>query len=76
MSLDPLACAICACILKDVRVNVYKWVSVVQMVMCEAAIVLQSKSIKLCRDVATAPNLSLTTDHMFLSCSLDFGHFQ
>ena len=31
---------------------------------------------KLFRDVATGPNLSLTTDHMFLSCSLDFGGIQ
>ena len=43
------------------------------MVMCEAAIVLQSKSIKL---VATGPNLSLPTDHMFLSHSMDFGGIQ
>ena len=42
------------------------------MVVCEVAIVLQSKSIKLFRDVATGPNLSLTTDHMCLSHSLDF----
>ena len=32
------------------------------MVVCEAAIVLQSESIKLFRDAATGPNLSLTTD--------------
>ena len=44
--------------------------------MCEAAIVLQSKSIKLFSDVATGPNLSLTTDHMYLSHSLDFGGIQ
>ena len=49
----------------------YKWVSVVHRVMREAAIVLQSKSIKLFRYVATGPDLSLTAGHMFLSCSLD-----
>ena len=68
MSLDLLAHALCACILKDERVNACKWVSVV---MCEVAIVLQSKSIKLFRDVATGPNLSLTTNHTSLLCSLD-----
>ena len=46
VSLDVLACAICACIFKDEGVNVYKWVSVVHMMVCEVAIVLQSKSIK------------------------------
>ena len=53
-----------------------KWLSVVHMVMCEVAIVLHSKSIKLFRDAATGPNLSLTTDHMCLSHSLDFGCIQ
>ena len=38
----------------------------------ESAIVLQSKYIKLFRDVATGPNLSLTC----LSCSLNFGGIQ
>ena len=61
MSLDLLAHVLCACIFKDERVIVYKWVSVV---MCEVASVLQSKSIKLLRDVATGPILSLTKDHM------------
>ena len=42
----------------------------------KAAIVLQSKSIKLFRDAATGPNLSLTTDHIYLSCSLEFGCIQ
>ena len=36
----------------------------VVVVLCEVAIVLQSKSIKLFRDSATGPNLSLTTAHM------------
>ena len=62
--------------LQNERVIVYRWVSVVHLVMCEVAIVLQSKSIKLFRDVATGPNVSLTTDHMFLSHSLDFGGIQ
>ena len=57
-------------------VIVFKWLSVVHMVECEAAIVLQSKPIKLFRDVATGPNLSLTTDHMCLLHSLDFGCIQ
>ena len=76
MSIDLLAHAICTCDFKDERVSVYKCVSVVHLVRCEAAIVLQSKSIKLFRDVATGPNLSLTTDHMFLMHSLDFGVIQ
>ena len=49
---------------------------VVHMVVCEVAIVLQSKSIKIFRDSATGPNLSLTTDHMCLLHSLDFGYIQ
>ena len=52
---------------------VCKWVSVVHLVMCEVAIVLQRNSIKMFRGVTTGPNLSLTMEHMFLSCSLDFG---
>ena len=44
--------------------------------MSEVAIVLLSKFIKLYRGIATGPNLSLTTDHMSLSCSLDFGGVQ
>ena len=76
MSIDLLVYAICACNFKDERAIVYKRVSVVYLVMCEVAIVLQSKSIKLFRNVATGPNLSLTTDHIFLSCFLDFGGMQ
>ena len=67
----PLICwhmPLCACIFKGERVMLHKCVSVV---MCEMAIVLQSVSIKLFRDVATSLNLSLKTDHMFLSLSLD-----
>ena len=59
-----------------VMVIVFKWLSMVHLMMCEVAIVLQSKSIKLFSDVATVPNLSLTTDHMFVLCSLDFGYIQ
>ena len=76
ISIDPLACAICTCFFKGKRVIVFKWLSVVYMVVCEAAIVLQSKSIKLLSNVATGPNLSLTTDHMCLLHSLDFGCIQ
>ena len=76
VSIDLLGHAICTCIFKGGIVIVFKWLSVVYLVMCEAAILLQSKSIKLFRDVATDLNLSLTTDHMFLSCSLDFGGIQ
>ena len=43
------------------------------VVLCEAAIVLQSKSINLFRDAAMGPILSLTRSHMCLSCSLNFG---
>ena len=66
----------CLCIFKGERVIVHKWLSVVHLVMCEVAIVLQSKSIRLFRDVATGQNLSLITDHMFLLHSLDFGGIQ
>ena len=76
VSIDLLAHAICTCHFKGERSMVCKWVLLVHLVMFEMAIVLQSKSIKLFRDVATGPNLSLTTDHMFLLCSLDFGHIQ
>ena len=76
MSIDLLACAICMCIFKGERVSACRWVLVVHLVMCEVAIILQSKNIKLFRDVATGPNLRLTTDHMFLLCSLDFGGIQ
>ena len=41
------------------------------LVICQVAIALQRKSNKVCRDVAAGPNLSLTTDYMSLSCSLD-----
>ena len=76
MPIDMLVHAICMCDFKDERVIVCKWVSVVHLVICKVAIVLQSKSIKLLGYVATGPNLSHTTDHMFLSCSLDFGGIQ
>ena len=80
-SIELLDHAICACFFKGESVIVVKWLSVVHMVVCEVAIVLQSKSIKLFRDTATGPNLSLTTDHMcllhfldfILSCDLDAG---
>ena len=41
MSLDLLVHALCACIFKGERVIVYKWLSVVHLVMHEVAIVLQ-----------------------------------
>ena len=46
----------------------------IQLCICgnKVAIVLQGKSIQLFRVAATGPNLSLTTDHMCLSCFLDF----
>ena len=58
-----LVCAICACVFKGERFIVFKWLSVVHMVMCEAATVFQNRSIKLFRYIATGPNLSLTTYH-------------
>ena len=76
MSIDLLVGGICTCIFKGERVIVFKWLSVVHLVMCEVATVLQSFSIKLFRDVTTGPNLSLTTDHMILLHSLDFGCIQ
>ena len=51
---------------------VFEWLSGVHMVVCKAAIILQSKSTKLFMDVATGPDLSLTTDHMCLLHSPDF----
>ena len=60
----------------NVKVIVCKWLSAVHLVMCEAAIVFQSKSIKPFRDVANGPKLSLTTDHMYLLHSLHFGGIQ
>ena len=45
----------------------------VVVVLCEVAIVLQSKCIRPFRDTATGLNLSLTTDHMYLLHSMDFG---
>ena len=42
-------------------------------VMYEVAIVFWSKSINWFRDSANGPNLRLTTDHMYLLHSLDFG---
>ena len=62
VSIDVLVHAMYTCFFKVERVIVFKWLSVVHLVMCEAAIVLQSKSMKLFRDAATGPNLSLTTD--------------
>ena len=73
-SIELLVHAICACIIKGESVIVVKWLSVVDMSMCEVAIVLHSKSIKLFREPATGPNLSLRTDHMCLLHFLDF-HF-
>ena len=76
MSIDLLVHAICAFIFKGERFVVFKWLAMIQLVKCEVATALQSKSIKLFRDVFTGPNLSLTTDHMFLLHSLDFGGIQ
>ena len=76
VSIDLLVHSICTCIFKGEKIIVCKWVSVVHLVMCEVAIVLQSKSINLFRGGATGPNLSHTTDHMFLMHSLDFGGIQ
>ena len=79
ISIDLLACAICLCFFKSESVIV-PWMVVscahVVVVLYEVATVLQSKSITVFRDTATGPNLSLTTDHMCLSCSLNFGCIQ
>ena len=48
----------------------YTWWCVKQLLSFKAS------PSKLFRDVATGPNLSLTTDDMFLLCSLDFGCIQ
>ena len=45
----------------------------VLVMLCEAAIVLQSQSISLFKDAVIGPILSLTTNHMCLSHCLDFG---
>ena len=47
----------------------------VLFVLCEVAIVLQSKSINLFRNAATGTILSMTINHMCLSHSLDFGSY-
>ena len=75
-SMDLMACAIYTYFFKGERVIVFKWLSVVHMVVCEMAIVLQSKSIKLFGDAANGSNISLTTDHMCLPHSMDFGCIQ
>ena len=81
MSFDLRVCPICACLFKGDSVTGL-WLTIscahVVVVPCEAAIVLQSNSINLSiysRNAATGPTLSLTTDHMYLLCSLDFGMF-
>ena len=76
VSINLLAHAICMCFFKGKSVIVFERLSVVHMGMCEVAIVLQSKSIKVFRDSSTGPNLSLATDHMCLLCALDFGGIQ
>ena len=79
MSIDLLAHAICTCYFKGDSVIVYKIViscAHAVVVVFEAAIVLQNKSIKLFRDATTGPNLNLTIDHMCLLHSLDFGCIQ
>ena len=73
MSINLLVHAICTCLFKGKIVIVLEWLSVVHMVVCEVATVLQSKSIKLLRDSATGPNLGVTTEHMCLSHSLESG---
>ena len=75
-SIYLLACAICPCFFKGKSVIVFEWLSAAHMAVCKAAIVFQSKSIKLFTDSVTGPNLSLTTDHMCLLHSLDFGCIQ
>ena len=76
ISIDLLAHAICTCFFKGEGVIVFKWLSVVHMLVCGVAIVLQSKSINLFRDAATGPNLSVTKDPMCILHSLDFGCIQ
>ena len=69
VSLDLLVHAICMCIFKVERVggvSVDVW----------SGYHPSNKFIKLYRGFATGPNLSLTTDHMSLSCSLAFGGIQ
>ena len=72
-----LWCAFCVCLFKSKKVLLFcNWLSScahVLVALCEAAIVLQRKSINLFKDAATGPVLSLTTNHMCLSHSLDFG---
>ena len=76
ISIDLLVHAICACSFKGERVIVFKWLSVVHLVLREVAIAPQGKSLKVFRDAVTGPNLCLTTDHMCLSHCLEFGGIQ
>ena len=77
VSLDLYAHAFYACFFKGEEVLLFcNWRSRcthVLFVMCDTAIGLQSKSINPFKDAATGPILSLTTDHMCLLHSLDFG---
>ena len=76
MSFDLWSHAFCMCIFNGERcfcsVIDYQ-VAHVLVVLCEMAIVLQSKSINLFRDAVIGPILRLTTNHMCLLFSLDFG---
>ena len=75
----PLICwgvSFCMCFFKSESVIVSRLTINCQHVvnvLCEVAIVLHSRSVNLFRDTATGPNLGLTTNHVCLLCSLDFG---
>ena len=43
VSIDLLACAICACFFRGSKVVVFKWLSVVHMLVYEVTIVLQKQ---------------------------------
>ena len=76
MSFDLWVCAFCICFFKGERcycfVIDYQVAHIFLVVLCEAAIVIQSKSINPFMDAATGPILSLTTNHVCLLHSLDF----
>ena len=72
-------CMPSVCTFSKVKVLLFfDWLSVVHMLWlcCVKHLLSFTVSLSICfRDVATGPNLSLTTDHMYLSCSLDIGMF-
>ena len=78
ISFDVVACACCACISSKVKIFCSLSVNLeVHIFDCGRKWLLsfKCKSFISLRDVVTGPILSLTTNHMCSSHSLDFGYF-